>query len=192
MSIADTPLPQPKFLVARNGEFTVTGSSVVLRWGGGLIVPTTPILVQALIIRESKVDDGFIIRALEPAWAQIAALVARETDALFRLSPEQLEEIVAASYDKAGYDEVILTPRSGDLGRDVIATRKGWGSVRIVDQVKCYKPGHLVDANDVRALLGVLHSDQSASKGIVTTSSSFAPRIESDPLIAPQSLTVLS
>src|SRR5690606_35477294 len=71
--------------------------------------------------------------------------------------------------------------RSGDGGRDVIARKRGFGSVCVIDQVKAYKPGHLVTANDVRALLGVLagRRDQ-AAKGFVTTTSDFAPQILDD------------
>jgi restriction system protein len=94
------------------------------------------------------------------------------------------EEIVAGAYKKAGFDEVILTPHSGDHGRDVIAVKKGLGSIRVIDQVKAYKPGHLVTANDVRALFGVLQGD-GASKGFVTTTSDFAPLIKEDPLLMP-------
>jgi restriction system protein len=54
----------------------------------------------------------------------------------------------------------------------------------VIDQVKAYKPGLLVDADSVRALVGVLHGD-GASKGYLTTTSSFAPGIMKDPLIAP-------
>ena len=67
--------------------------------------------------------------------------------------------------------------------RDVIAVKRGLGVVRVIDQVKAYKPGHLVTADDVRALIGVLHGD-GASKGFLTTTSDFAPRLEADPLIA--------
>ena len=77
-----------------------------------------------------------------------------------------------------------LTPRSGDYGRDVIAVKRGLGSVRVIDQVKAYKPGHLVTADDVRALMGVLQGD-GASKGFLTTTSEFAPKIHTDPLIVP-------
>lgn len=54
----------------------------------------------------------------------------------------------------------------------------------MIDQVKAYKPGHLITANDVRALLGVLQGD-GASKGFITTTSDFAPRIKGDPLLIP-------
>ena len=39
-------------------------------------------------------------------------------------------------------------------------------------------------ANDVRALMGVLQCD-GASKGFLTTTSDFAPKIDKDPLIVP-------
>jgi restriction endonuclease Mrr len=77
-----------------------------------------------------------------------------------------------------------LTPRSGDHGRDVIAIKKGLGSVRIIDQVKAFKPPNLVTADDVRALMGVLQGD-GASKGFLTTTTDFAPRLRADPLIVP-------
>ena len=77
-----------------------------------------------------------------------------------------------------------LTPRSGNHGRDVIAIKKGICSIRVIDQVKAYKPSHLVTANDVRALIGVLHGD-GASKGCLSTTSDFAPTIKTDPLIVP-------
>jgi hypothetical protein len=94
-------------------------------------------------------------------------------------------EIIAAAYDKAGFDEVILTPRSGDYGRDVIAIKYGFGSVKFIDQVKAYNPGHIVTAEEVRALLGVLQAEQDATKVIFTTTSTFAPRIKDDKFIKP-------
>ena len=67
----------------------------------------------------------------------------------------------------------------------MIAEKSGWGCVRFIDQVKAYKPGHLVTAEEVRALGFVLVSDRSANKGVVTTTSDFAPKITQDPLISP-------
>lgn len=51
--------------------------------------------------------------------------------------------------------------------------------------MKRYSPDRPVPADDVRALLGVLLSDQNATKGILTTTSTFAPMIPSDPFIKP-------
>ena len=96
------------------------------------------------------------------------------------MTDRYFEEMVAASYEVAGFDKVILTPRSGDLGRDVIATRNGFYSVRVLDQAKRYSPGNLVPAKDVRELYGVLMKDQKASKGLVTTTSDFAPGVAAE------------
>lgn len=169
-------------MTATWGRAAQLASGTTIQWSD---VPKVPVVIQAVVERIGVVEEGFLIATLEPVWRQITQMLAADPNALFHLTPQQLEELVAASYERAGYDEVILTPRSGDLGRDVIAIRKGWCSVRIIDQVKAYKPGHVVTANDVRALLGVLHGDRNASKGVVTTSSTFAPRLATDPFVAP-------
>ena len=80
---------------------------------------------------------------------------------------------------------MILTPRSGDKGRDVIATKRGIGSIRFFDQVKAYRPGHLVRAEEVRAMIGVIIGAGNVSKGIITTTSGFAPRVTEDAFIKP-------
>jgi restriction system protein len=87
--------------------------------------------------------------------------------------------------EKLSPREVVLTPRSGDYGRDIIAIRHGIGCIKIIGSVKAYKPGHLVKHDDVRALLGVMSGEQNTSKGIISTTSDFAPRISSDPFIKP-------
>jgi len=110
--------------------------------------------------------------------------VLRDPTVAFQIPPHKWEEMIAAAYKKAGFDEVTLTPRSGDRGRDVIAIKRTHGIVRVIDQVKAYAPGHLVPANDVRALIGVLQTD-CAAKGFLTTTSDFAPRIRTDPTITP-------
>jgi restriction system protein len=46
--------------------------------------------------------------------------------------------------------------------------------------VKAYNPNHLVTANDVRALIGVITVEANVSKGILTTTSDFAPGILQD------------
>lgn len=142
------------------------------------------VLTQAIVERGPKNADGSFITAVAPAWYAIIGIIERDPQALFQIPPAKWEEIIAGAYERAGFT-VTLTPRSGDFGRDVIAEKSGWGSVRFIDQVKAYKPGHLVTAEEVRALVGVLHADRKASKGLVTTTSDFAPRVSSDPSIAP-------
>ena len=149
-----------------------------------LFLPDMPIVLRAIVEPIGADSDGSIVQTIGPAWRGILGALARDADALRHLTPRQMEELVAASYEQSGFDEVILTPRSGDLGRDVIATKRGFCTVRIIDQVKHYAPEHRVSADEVRALLGVLLSDERATKGFVTTTSTFAPGIASDRFIS--------
>lgn len=142
------------------------------------------LLLQAVIVPGARTDEGRLIEAVTIPWFDIIASLRQDPNVAFQISPERWEEIVAGAYDRAGFDEVTLTPRSGDYGRDVIAIKKGLGSVRIIDQVKAFRPPNLVTADHVRALMGVLQGD-GASKGFLTTTSDFAPKLRTDPLIVP-------
>jgi restriction system protein len=145
-------------------------------------IPT--LVVQGLIVPEEKVAEGILVKSTSAVWAEIANMLARDWKLASQLTPTQWEEMVAGAYERTGY-KVILTPRSGDYGRDIIATSAGIGSIKILGSVKKYAPGRLVDAEACRSLLGVLAADQKASKGIITTTSDFAPMIKTDPSIAP-------
>ncbi|MEZ4444551.1 MAG: restriction endonuclease [Polyangiaceae bacterium] len=140
------------------------------------------ILLAGVVDLVGKTVVGDRIRLIEPAWQAILDVLEKDPSAAFQIKPRKWEELVAAAYDAEGF-EVDLTPRSGDGGVDVIATLPSGPRVRIFDQVKAYGRGNLVPANDVRALMGVVaHSD--ATKGVVTTTSDFAPRIREDKYIA--------
>lgn len=142
------------------------------------------LLLQAAIVPGARTNEGKLIEAVTIPWFDIIALLKQDPNVAFQISPDKWEEIIAGAYHRAGFEEVTLTPRSGDHGRDVIAIKKALGSVRIIDQVKAFKPPNLVTANDVRALMGILQGD-GASKGFLTTTTDFAPRLRTDPLIVP-------
>ncbi len=145
--------------------------------------PAAPdLLLKTVITLGSKTDEGSIVEAVTLPWFEIIRLINKDPAAAFQIDPRKWEEIIAGAYKRAGFDEVVLTPRSGDYGRDVIAVKKGVGIFRVIDQVKAYSPGHLVKAEEVRALMGVLHWDP-ASKAVLTTTSDFAPRLREDPLV---------
>ena len=149
-------------------------------------VPGSPeIVVQGIIESYDKTSEGLLIRALAFPWQTVVEKLVKNWELAYQISPEKWEEMVAAAFDRAGFEHVTLTPRSGDYGRDVIAVKDGIGTVRIIDSVKAYKPNHRVRHDDVRSLAGVLYGDPKATKGIVTTTSSFAPGIATDPFISP-------
>lgn len=143
------------------------------------------IFTQALIVPQRKSQAGVLVESICFPWLELVRLLKEDPSLAFRIDPFKWEEIIAGAYKKAGFDEVLVTNRSGDFGRDVIAVKHGVGCVRFIDSVKRYAPGHPVPADDVRALLGVLQSDRSATKGVLTTTSTFAPRIADDPFIKP-------
>lgn len=147
--------------------------------------PMQALTLQTAVTVGPRTNEGSVIVAIRPAWQAVVELLREDPSQMHSIDARRWEELIAAAYHEAGFDRVILTPRSGDLGRDIIAIKNGYWSVRIIDQVKAYAPGRPVPANDVRALLGVLQADRNATKGIVTTTSFFAPRIEVDPFIAP-------
>jgi len=118
-------------------------------------------------------------------WFSILDRISSDPNAVYDVDPQTWEEVIAGAYERADFAEVILTPRSGDKGRDVVATKRGVGSIRIFDQVKAYRPGHVVTAEEVRAMLGVITGAQNVSKGVITTTSSFAPRLTDDEYIRP-------
>jgi restriction system protein len=142
------------------------------------------LLLESVVVCAEETAEGRLIEAVAIPWFKIIERFKAHPDEIFQIPPGLWEEIIAGAYKEAGFDSVTLTPRSGDLGRDVIAEKRGLGTIRVIDQVKAYSPGHLVTANDVRALMGVLPND-GASKGFVTTTSDFAPKLRKDPLLMP-------
>lgn len=140
---------------------------------------------RGLVVTDRKVAEGRLISATTAIWTEVAKRLASDWSVAQQFTPEQWEDIVAGAFKNYGYDEVIVTPRSGDHGKDIIATKRGIGSVKVLGSVKAYAPGKLVPYDAIRSLIGVVTSDPSASKGIITTTSDFPPRVEQDPSIAP-------
>ncbi len=144
--------------------------------------PAPTILLQtALLDLGPKTAESQIIQAVTVPWLRIVQEIERNPDFLFEFpqDPRKFEELIAGAYVQDGW-EVELTPRSGDRGRDVIATKHGHMALRVLDQCKAFSPGRVVDANDVRAMAGVVLMDHNASKGVVTTTSTFAPGVHEE------------
>jgi restriction system protein len=141
-----------------------------------------PILLQIVLELGDRTDEGQYVRAVAAPWFEIIRLMLRDERLIHELDPRKWEELVAGAWEREGY-AVILTPRSGDGGRDVIATLSHGTRVRLIDQVKRYRPDRRVTAHDVRAMIGTLTLDPLATRGVITTTSEFAPGIAKDPAI---------
>jgi restriction system protein len=159
-----------------------TGSTTVgIRWLQEEIPPQ--VTIQAVIYAGDKTSEGRLVEGVGIAWFEIIRLIRRDPKEIFNIEPRTFEELIAGAYERAGYDEVVLTPRSADKGRDVIATINGVGSIRIFDQIKRNRITHPITADDVRALAGVISMAQNVSKGVLTTSGVFAPNLMEDEYI---------
>lgn len=165
----------------REHKLDAPQGSATIKWS---YEDVSDITVQALLTFGKNTDEGQLVEAVRIPWFEILEIIARDSNEIYNIDPRKFEEIIAGAYEKAGYDEVILTPRSGDKGRDVVAVKHGIGSIRIFDQVKRYKISRPVTADDVRALAGVISMAPNVSKGIITTTSTFAPNLLDDPDIA--------
>lgn len=167
--------------VREHGLEGAPAGSAPIRW---LARETSPqFIVQAMLTFGGEVPEGRLVERVNLPWYEILKIIRRDPEEIYRIDWRTWEEIVAGAYDREGA-EVILTPRSNDKGRDVIATFPGSGTIRIFDQVKRYSPSNVVTAEEVRALIGTLVLEGNVSKGIITTTSTFAPDLLKDPQIS--------
>lgn len=134
----------------------------------------------SIVIPQASTPNGVIVLTDTVAFTRVVNEIERNPRLIYDLSWRQLEEMVAAGWERFGY-RVELTPRSRDGGRDVIATRNAGVKIRIFDQVKSRATHRVVTADEVRSLLGTLLIDQNVSKAFITTSSNFAPGVTVDP-----------
>jgi hypothetical protein len=94
--------------------------------------PPVSLRIQCIIISEKKTTEGALVGSTSVLWTEIVQRLHKRWEEAFEIPPEKWEELIAGAFHKAGYDEVTLTPRSGDFGRDVIAIRHGVGCVKII------------------------------------------------------------
>jgi restriction system protein len=153
---------------------------------GRLFRPSSNILpsitLKAVVLDlGGRTDEGIMVRAVLDPWYDIMRLLEHDPSIAYEIGWRKWEEMIAGAWERTKFfDEVILTPRSGDKGRDVIATKRGQFSIRIFDQVKAYNPGLLVEEDEVLKMLGILDRDRNVSKGYITTTSDFAPGVWKD------------
>lgn len=187
--VNETPCPNCGNL-SRTVKLEARSQAMAMAMGSPLVLlngaaQKASVVLSSLIIPEEKTAEGVLVRSVSTLWVEIVNQLGTDWALAYKIPPDKWEEIVAGAFKKDNYDEVTLTPRSGDHGRDVIAVKRGFGCVKIIGSVKAYAPGNLVAYDDVRALLGVMSGEQNVSKGVITTTSDFPPKITDDPYIKP-------
>jgi restriction system protein len=165
-------------IMAGTGMFRLTAS--------GTLTDGTPqerpsvALLQAVLERGERTTDGDVILAVTTPWFEIVEAIDKDPGVVHQLSWQTWEDLIAGAYKREGF-EVIKRPRSNDHGIDIIAIKPGMVSVKVFDQVKHYKPGLRVRANDVLAMIGLLQAQPNVSMGVITTTSDFAPGVYKRP-----------
>ena len=173
--------PTPKtFISAVLSGGEIAPSSTAVTYVRELI---PDLLLSSVVRAYGTISDSELVTFIEPAWLAIRDALVAEPSCRFSIAPSKWEELIAASYEAAGFDAVVLVPRSGG-GRDIVATRMGFAQVSIVDQVRVFEEGKVVHANDVCTLLGALLAERNATKGFITTTAKLAPGITDDTRIA--------
>lgn len=113
--------------------------------------------------------------------------VAANPELMRGLDPRDFEKLVAELLNSLKFENIILTPRSGDGGRDVIATKFVSG-IPLLFSFECKRYADKIGLDLMRGLLGsVAHGPTKANKGVLVTTSSFTKGakdfIVSEPLV---------
>ncbi|NEV64502.1 restriction endonuclease [Thiorhodococcus minor] len=106
---------------------------------------------------------------------QLFDAIRQSPEVMHGLEPHQFEELIAELLSRLGFEDIVLTPRSGDGGRDVIATVYTAGvPILMAFECKRYGPDNKIGPETLRTLLGTItHGPTRASKGVLVTTSSF-------------------
>lgn len=134
-----------------------------------------PESVEEQLIEVVPADVLNQLKRVDFAPVSILDQVLRSPEAMRSLSAREFEQFVAVLIEKLGFESVVLTPRSGDHGRDVVATKLVHGiPILFAFECKRYNPENPVGPGALRALLGTITYERTkANKGVLVTTSSF-------------------
>ncbi|WP_419189392.1 restriction endonuclease [Stieleria marina] len=139
---------------------------------------TTYELPAGILRVVGRVEDGDVVEIDKRLFTRFIEDLTMDYHILKRMSPRDFERAIAAVYARTGqFDRVILTPASGDEGRDVILEASKWGDKRMIVEVKRYRR-RCVSAETVNSLVGVLTGEEPGAKAALLTTSTFAPQLK--------------
>lgn len=101
--------------------------------------------------------------------------ILRSPELMRDLSPRDFEKFVATLIDKLGFEDVVITPRSNDQGRDILAVKRVHGiPVLFAFECKRYGSDKPIGVELLRALFGTIsYGPTKANKGVLVTTSRF-------------------
>lgn len=124
-------------------------------------------VVPARVLERLKTVDFVPVTLLDQ--------ILRSPESMRALTARDFERFIATLIDRLGFHDVVITPRSGDQGRDVLATKTLHGiPILFAFECKRYRPDSPVGPDILRALLGTItHGPTKANKGVLVTTSTF-------------------
>ncbi len=127
---------------------------------------------EATNLSEPQKNALIIVNSLP---LKLIAKIFRAPQEVRNLSPRQFEDFVAETLNQLGFKDVVLTPRSHDGGKDVIASHEINGiPLSFYFECKKYSEGNKIQLETLRALLGTLaHDARDVNKGVLVTTSTF-------------------
>jgi restriction system protein len=154
-------------------DFTLTHEGEQI--GTMYAVDPSVLLHTTLVYLGERTSGGCLVKSPTATWFEISNQL--QVDPSFRFEfcalPAKFEHFLAGAYHVEGWESVVVTPQSGDKGRDVIAEQN---AERVLQEAKAYRV-RIVKAEQVRALYGVLSHDSDATRAVITTTADFAPGI---------------
>lgn len=137
-----------------------------------LELPSTAIVLPQLAL---PVEYANRMHRVEQLPIDALRLISDDPRALHALSPWEFEKFIAEIVERLGFVDVLHTKRSGDGGRDVIASKRVNGiPLTFYFECKKYAEGNTVQLDTLRALLGVVaHHGSEANIGVLVTTSHF-------------------
>lgn len=106
---------------------------------------------------------------------RVLEAVSREPNLMYQLASREFESLIAQLLERFGFENILLTPKANDGGRDIVATKR-INSIPILFAFECkrYRRSHKVGVETVRALLGTISRPETqANIGVLVTTSEF-------------------
>jgi len=128
---------------------------------------------ESPIILPEKLEDS--LKAVNFLPIKLYQKVLNDPELMRHISPRDFEQFVAEIIDKLGFENVLVTPESGDVGRDIIATHTV-NEIPLVFAFECkrYAESRKIGPSTMRSLLGtVTGTETKVNVGVLVTTSSF-------------------
>jgi hypothetical protein len=142
---------------------------------------------EAQLVEIAPPETVDALRAVQFAPIVLLDRALRHPGMMREMDPRTFEAFIASLIEQLGFEDVTLTPSSGDEGRDVLATQRIHGlTILFAFECKRYAPDRPVGPQFARALLGTIsHGATRANKGVLVTTSRFTPAARSFILTEP-------